>query len=164
MIKKIALCTLRWLLRFRLTHFFFSLDSRDDLLYLFACKTSCFQVWHTATPIWARSAVCKLWRQVSTNIDRVMPLEHRSAMPQNFSTNILINSPFFCFMARRVGTDISVSSSKKRSRNSFSKSAYFLIEPVESLVNHSKETPLRVPMNKRAKIASFDTAFSVWDL
>jgi len=31
-------------------------------------------------------------------------------------------------------------------------------------MNHSKVIPLRVPMNKRDMMASFDTTFSVWDL
>jgi len=31
-------------------------------------------------------------------------------------------------------------------------------------MNHSKATLLRVPMNKRAMMASIDTTFPVWDL
>ena len=76
-------------------------------------STNCFHVWHLATPIWVRSAVCRIWRQVSTSVDCAMPLRHRSAILWNLSTNILIDSPFFCFVVRRVGTDTSVSSSKK---------------------------------------------------
>jgi len=67
-------------------------------------------------------------------------------------------------MARIVGTNTSVSSSKKRAKKSFSKSAQLLMESARSFMNHSKATPLRVPMNKRARIASFDTTFSDWDL
>jgi len=46
-------------------------------------------------------------------------------------------------------------SSKKRVRKSFSRSPQFLMEPSGSFMNHSKASPFRVPMNKRAKIASF---------
>jgi len=59
---------------------------------------------------------------------------------------------------------ISESSSKKRVRKSFSRSPQFLIEPSGSFMNYSKAIPLRVSMNKRARMASFDTTFSVWDL
>ena len=48
----------------------------------FACspwKTSCFEVWYSATPIWGRSAVCRLWRQLFTNVDGVMLLGYQSA-------------------------------------------------------------------------------------
>jgi len=48
------------------------------------------------------------------------PLGHQSVMPRNLSTNVLIDSPFFCFVARRVGTDVSVLSSKKQASNNFS--------------------------------------------
>jgi len=68
---------------------------------------------------------------VSTNIDCVMPLGHRSAICRN-STNALIDSPFFCSVVRRVGTDTSVSFSKNRARKSFSRSTHFLIERQEA--------------------------------
>jgi len=57
--------------------------------------------------------------------------------------------------------DTSVSSSKNRAKKSFSRSIRFLIEPTKSFMNHSKATPLRLPMNERARMASFDTTFSV---
>jgi len=56
---------------------------------------------------------------------------------------------------------ISESSSKKRVRKSFSKSPQFLMEPSGSFMNHSKESPFRVLMNKCAKMASFATIFPV---
>jgi len=123
--------------------------------------TSYFHVRHSTTPIWARSVVCRLWRQVSISVDCAMSLGHRSAILWNLSTNILDCSPFFCFMARRARMVIFVSSSKKWVRKSFSKLAQFLMEPSRSFMDHSKATPLRVPMNKWAKIVSFDTTFPV---
>jgi len=59
---------------------------------------------------------------------------------------------------------ISESSSKKWVRKSISRLPQFLIEPSESFMNHSKAIPLRVPMNKHARMVSFDTTFLVWDL
>jgi len=64
----------------------------------------------------------------------------------------------------RVDMVISESSSKKHMMKSFSRSPQLLIEPSGSFMSHSKAIPLRVPMNKRARIASFNTTFSVWDL
>jgi len=128
------------------------------------CSTNFFQVRHSATPMWASRKVCRLWRHVSTSVDWVMPLGQQSAMLQNLSMKVLIDSPFFYLAARRVGTKISISSSKKWARNIFSRSAHILIEPVGSFMNHSKATPLRMLMNKQAIMASFDTTFPVWDL
>jgi len=82
----------------------------------------------------------------------------------NLSTKVLIDSSFYCLAAMRVDTEISESSSKKRVKNNFLRSAYVLIDPAGSFMNHSKATPLRVPMNERAIMASFDTTFPVWDL
>jgi len=118
---------LRWFL-FSWLFFLFSFDSRESSACS-PCCTSYFQVRHSTTPIWARSVVCKLWWQVSTNVDYIMPLRHQSAILWNLSINIFIGSLFFCFVARRVGIDIFVSSSKKWARNSFSKLAHFMIEP-----------------------------------
>jgi len=56
---------------------------------------------------------------------------------------------------------ISESSSKKRVRKNFSISPQFLMEPFESFMNHSKAIPFRVPLNKRVRMASFDTTFPV---
>jgi len=56
---------------------------------------------------------------------------------------------------------ISELSLKKRVRKSFFRSPQFLMEPSESFMNHSKEIPSRVPMNKRARMTSFDTTFPV---
>jgi len=39
-----------------------------------------------------------------------------------------------------------------------------LMDPSGSFMNHSKAIPLRVPMNKHARMVSFDTTFLVWDL
>jgi len=64
-------------------------------------------------------------------------------------------------MERRVGIATSVSSKKKQAKDSFSKSAQILIEPTGSFMNYSKATPLRVPMNKQAMMASFDTTLPV---
>jgi len=128
------------------------------------CNTNCFQVRHSTTLIWAKSMICILWRQVSTNINCVMPLGHQSDILRNLFTNNLMDSPFFCFVARGVGTNISISSSMKRARNSFSRSAQVLIESAGSFIHHSKATPLRVPMDKRVMMALFDTTFLVWDL
>ena len=76
-----------------------------------------------------------------------------------------LNRFFFLLLtARRVRTDISVSSSKKRARNNFSRLAHVLIERAGSFMNHSKAISLRVPMRKWAMITLFDTKFSVWDL
>jgi len=90
-----------------------SFSSALTLVMIFSacwpCKTNCFQVWHSTTPIWARSVVCS-YDDVSTSVVCVMPLGHCSAMLQNLLTNILIDSPFFCFVTRRVGSEISVSS------------------------------------------------------
>ena len=126
------------------------------------CCTNCFQVQLSATPIWSRSAVCRLWRHVSTNMTWVMPLGHRSAMFWNLSTNTLTGSPFLWFVARRFSMVISESSSKKRVRNSSSRLPQFLLDLLGSFMNHSKAIPLRVLMNKCTKIASFDTTFPVW--
>jgi len=90
-----------------------------------------------------------------------MLLGQRSAILWNLSMNILMDSPFFCLAARKVGTEISVSSSKKQARNNFSRSAHVLIEPARSFMSHSKVTPLRVPTNKWTMIESFDTTFPV---
>jgi len=98
---------------------------------------------------------------MSTSVDWVIPLGHQSTILRILSTNVLINSPFFCYVTRRVGTEISESSSKKRTRNSFLRSSHVLIEPAGSIMNHSKATPLRVPMNKQATLALFDTTFPV---
>jgi len=68
-----------------------------------SCSTSCFQVWYSSIPIWARSVVCRLWRQISTSVDCVIPLGHWSTILRNLSTNVLIDSPFFCSVATRVG-------------------------------------------------------------
>ena len=114
------------------------------------CKTSCFQVRLWVTPICARSVVCRLRWHI--RVDCVMLFGYRSAIIWNLSTNILIDFPF-CFIARRVGKDTSVSSLK-----SFSRSTHFSIELAWSFMNHSKN-PLRVPMNKWAMMASFDTTF-----
>ena len=57
-----------------------------------------------------------------------MPLGHWSTIFWNLSINVLLD-PFFRLVARRVGTDIFVSSSKKRARNNFFKLAHFLIDP-----------------------------------
>jgi len=133
----------------------------------FACSpysTSWFQVRHSATPIWARSVVCRLWWQVSTSVDCIMSLKHRSTILWNLSRNILMDSPFFYLVAMRVGTDTSVSPSKKWAKKSFPRSAQFLMESAGSFMNHSKATPLRVPMKNQARMVSFDTTFSVWDL
>ena len=59
---------------------------------------------------------------------------------------------------------ISESSLRKWVRKSFSRSPQFLIATPGSFMNHSKAIPLKVPMNKRVRIASFDTALSVWNL
>ena len=75
-----------------------------------------------------------------------------------------MDSPFLCFLARRVGIDTSVLSIKKQVKKSFSKPAQFLIEPTESFMNNSEATHLRVPINKQARMESFDITFSVWDL
>jgi len=53
------------------------------------------------------------------------------------------------------------SSAKKRVSKSFSRSPQFLIEPSGSFMNHSKAIPFRIPMNKRARMASFDTTFLI---
>jgi len=53
--------------------------------------------------------------------------------------NILMDSPFFCLAARTVGTEIFVSSLKKRARNNFLRSAHVLIEPAENFLNHSSD-------------------------
>ena len=98
------------------------------------CKTSCFQVWHSPTSTWVRSMVCRLGRQVFINVDWVMPLRHWSIIPWNISTNVLINSPFFYFVARTVSKDAVVSSSKKRAKKRFSKSNHFLIVPQGTLI------------------------------
>ena len=76
------------------------------------CSPNCFHVWHFATPIWARRTVCRLWRYVYTSVDWVMLLGQRSAKLWNLSTKVLIDSLFCYLIARRVGTKISVSSSK----------------------------------------------------
>ena len=68
-----------------------------------------------------------------------------------------MDSSFFCLIARRMGTDTLVSSSKKQVKKSFSRSVQFLMEPAESFMNHSIAIPLRVPMNKWVRMASFDT-------
>ena len=116
------------------------------------CWINCFQVRLSVTPIWARSEVCKL--HVSTRVTWVIPLGHRSATFRNLSTNDLTDSPFRCFVARRVGIVTSESSSKKRVRKSFFKSPQFLMEPSGSFMNHSKASPFRVPMNKHARMTS----------
>jgi len=126
-----------------------------------SCWTNCFQVRLSATPIWARSEVCRLWRHVFTRVAWVIPLGHQSAIFLNLSTNVLTESPFRCFVARRVGIVISESSSKKRVRKSFSKSPQFLMEPSGSFMNYSKASPFRVPMNKRVNMASLSTTFPV---
>jgi len=105
------------------------------------CSTNYFQLRYSATLIWARIAVCRLWRQVSTSVDCVMPLGYRSVILQILSINILMDSPFFCFVARRVSTEISVPSLKKRAKNSFSRSVYVLIESAGNFMNYSKATP-----------------------
>ena len=112
------------------------------------CYTSCFQVLHSFTPILVRSAVCRLWRYIFTSVDWDLPLKQWSAIFRYLSTKVLMDSPFFCFVARRVSIATSISSSKKRVRNSFSKSTQVLIELAGNFMNHSKATPLRVPMNK----------------
>ena len=126
-----------------------------------SCKTSCFQVRYSTTPIWSRSMVCrcgvKFYQCILSQL-----LGYRSVIPQNLSINALIDSPFFCFTVR-IGTDTFVSSSKKQAKNRISKSANFLIELVGSFMNHSK-APLRVLMNKRVRMTSFDTTFSIWNL
>jgi len=99
------------------------------------CCTSCFQVRHSATPIWARSAVCRLWWHVSSSVDWDMPLGQGSAKLRNLSTKVLMDYPFFYFVARRIGIATSVSSSKKRVKNSISKSAQVLIEPAAASYN-----------------------------
>ena len=140
---------------------FFCPNPGDNFFSLFTCWTNCFQVRLLTTPIWAGSEVCRLWRHVSTRVAWVIPLGHRSTIFQNFSTNALTDSPFRCFVARRVGMVTSESSSKKRVRKSFSKSPQFLMEPSGSFMNHSKASPFRVPMNKRIKIASLSITFPV---
>jgi len=104
------------------------------------CKTSCFQVRLWVTFICSRSVVCRLWRQVSNSIDCVMLLGYQSTILWNLSTNSLIDSPFFCFVARRVDKYTLVSSSRNRARKSFSRSTHFLIEPAWSFMNYSKVT------------------------
>jgi len=127
------------------------------------CWTKCFQVRLSATPIWGRSEVCKLWWHVSTRVALVIPLGHQSAIFWNLFTNALTNSPFRCLVVRRVDMVISESSSKKCVRKRFSRSPQFLMKPSGSFMNHSKAIPFKVPMNKRARMASFDTTFPVWD-
>jgi len=63
-------------------------------------STNCFQVRHSATPIWASRKVYRLWWHVATSVDWVMPLGQRSSMLWNLSTKVLIDSPFFCLAAR----------------------------------------------------------------
>ena len=133
----------------------------------YACssyKTSCFQVRHSVTPIWIRSSVGRLWRQVSISIACIMPLGYQGAILWSLFTKVLMDSSFFCFVVRIVGIDTSVLSLKNHVRKSFSRSPHFLIEPAIGFMNHSKATPLRVPMNKWAKMVSFDIIFSIWDL
>jgi len=86
-----------------------------------------------------------------------MPLGYRRAILQILSIKALIDSPFFYFVARRAGTDNLVSSSKNHARKNFLRSNHFLIAPAGSFMNHSKATPVRVSMNKRIMMASFDT-------
>jgi len=93
-----------------------------------------------------------------------MPLGRRSAILRNLSTKVLMGSPYLCFVARRVGTDISVSSSKKWIRKSFFRSSQFFMEPTWSFTNYSKANPLRLSMNKQAIIVLFNTTFPVWDM
>ena len=88
-----------------------------------SCSTNCFQVWHSVTPIWASREVYRLWRHVCTSIDS-QPLEQWSAMLWNLSRKVLIDSPFFCLAARRVGTEIFCIIFKKWARNNFSRSAH----------------------------------------
>ena len=123
------------------------------MIIYFACSpysTNCFQVRYSATPIWASMEVCRLWRHVLTSVNWVMSLGQWSAILWNLSMKVLIDYPFFCLAASRVGTEISVSSSKKWARVNFSRSAHVLIEPVGSFTNHLKVTSLRVPINKWA--------------
>jgi len=103
--------------------------------------------------IWARCAVCRLWQHVSTSVDWDMPVGQWSVILWNLSTKALMDSLFFCFVARRISIATSVSSLMKQVRNSFSKLAQVLIEPAGNFMNHLKATPLRVPMNKRIMIA-----------
>ena len=140
---------------------FFNLNPNDDLHCLLALWTNYFQVQLSTTSIWARSEVCKLSRHVSTKVTWVIPLGHQSAIFRNHSTNALTGSPFRCLIVRRVGMVISNSSSKRRARKSFFRLPQFLIEPSRSFMNHSKVIPFRVPMNKHARMASFDTTFPV---
>jgi len=106
-------CALHWLFRSRLLSFSSVLTLATISSACSPCSTNCFQVRHSATFIWVSRKVCRLWRHVSTSVDWVMPLGQWSAMLWNPSTKVLIDSLFFCLTARRVGTEISVSFSKK---------------------------------------------------
>ena len=85
------------------------------------CWTNCFQVRLSATPIWTRSEVCRLWRHVSTRVAWVYCWDIGASYSEIFP-QIFWLTPFRCFVARRVGIVISESSSKKRVRKSLSKS------------------------------------------
>jgi len=128
------------------------------------CSTNYFQVWHFVTPIWARRIVYRLWWHVSTSVDWVMPLGQRSTILWNLSTKVLTDSSFFCLVARRVITEISILSSKKRARNKLLKVGPCLDQAGRKFHEPFKGEPLRAPMNKWAIIVSFDITFLVWDL
>jgi len=69
-------------------------------------STNCFQVRHSVSPIWSSRKVCRLWQHVSDSVDSVMLLRQWSVMLRNLSTDVLIDSPFFCLAVRRVGIKI----------------------------------------------------------
>src|SRR5436189_1589621 len=106
------------------------------------CSWSCFHVLHATTPIWMRIGVRKLWRHVSTSISGVMPLRLLIASSRNRTIKSLTSSPSFCLVRKRVCMLMFASSSKKRQKNSASKSSQQVIEPFGSLQNHSKAIPL----------------------
>jgi len=156
-----APCRLVWP---KLTFFLLSFDPYDNFLYLLALQDELLSGTTFGHSYLSEECALQIMAICLYRCRRGHAARTSECHALKSLDSCLIDSSFFCFVARRVGTEISVSSSKKRARNSFLRSAHILIEPARSFMNHSNVTPLRVPMNKWAMMTSFNTIFSVWHL
>lgn len=146
------------------TLFWIWLSSIQQFISSVCCPylTKSFHILDSTTPILVRILVWKLCLHISTSMSCNMPCGHRSNFSRKHSTKLLTILSSLCLFAKRVCIEISVSSLKKRYRNS-STSDHDLIVSGGNYINYINLVSLKVLVKTLVIIGSFPMEWPIYD-